>query len=105
VGPRAAGAVEAQQQLAQAMAGAHQVTADVLAGAHEITQRLLVERRDADRVPPADHQQPQQSFGVTAIGLDVIAGRALVLPGAAMTQPTPTASSARASPNPVRPAS
>ena len=35
-----------------------------------------VERRDPDRVQPADHQQPHQPLGVAAVGLDPIRSRA-----------------------------
>ena len=79
LGPCAAGPVEAhvvaQQQLGQPVTGAHQITANVLAGAHEIAQRLLAECRDAHRVQPADHQQPQHPLGVATVGLDAIARR------------------------------
>ena len=97
--------VVAEQQLAQAVASAHQIAADVLARTHQVTQRFLLDAGDPDPVQRTDHQQPQQPLGIAAVGLDPIVGRALDLPGAATTHPTPAASSARASPNPVGPAS
>jgi hypothetical protein len=75
--PRAAAAIEAhvmsEQQLAQPVPGTHQVAADVLTGADEVTQRLCFDRRHPDRVQAANHQQPQDAFGVATVSLDAIA--------------------------------
>jgi hypothetical protein len=55
----------AQQQLAEAVAAAHQVYADRFARAHEIAQRLFLGARHADGVQLAGQQQPDQQLGVT----------------------------------------
>ena len=51
----------AQEQLAEAVAGAHQVTARVLAGAHEVAGSLLRARWHAHRRELAEAQQPRQA--------------------------------------------
>jgi hypothetical protein len=104
-GGRVLADVVAQQQLAHPVACAHQIAADVLPRADEIPERLLLAAGDANRVQPVDHQQPQQPLGVALIGLDASLDGRSILPGAAITHCTPAASSARASPKPVGPAS
>jgi hypothetical protein len=71
--------VVAQQQLAHAMACAHQVPTDVLTRANEVAQRLLLRARDANGVQTVDHQQAQQPLRVTLIGLHTVRRRALDL--------------------------
>ena len=61
------------------MAGAHQIAADILARADEVTQRLLFTARDSHGVQPPDHQQSQQTLGVTPVGLDAVLRRTLDL--------------------------
>ena len=61
------------------MAGPHQVAADVLAGTDQVAHRLLGGSGNPHRVQGADHQQPHQSLGVAAVGLDPVLSRALDL--------------------------
>jgi hypothetical protein len=68
---------------------AQQVPEDVLRGTNEVTQRLLLRARDADRVQPVDHQQPQQSLAVALIGLHPVAGGPLDLAACRVTHSTP----------------
>jgi hypothetical protein len=74
-------------------------------GSDQVWSCLLGLGRDPHRGQLPDVQQPGQPFGVAPVGLDPIPGRAFQLDGATTTQPTPAAWSARASPNPVGPAS
>jgi hypothetical protein len=76
-----------------------------LRGSDRVWSCLLGLGRDPHRGQLPDVQQPGQPFGVAPVGLDPIPGRAFQLDGATTTQPTPAAWSARASPNPVGPAS
>ncbi|MCA1680613.1 MAG: hypothetical protein LC777_17495 [Actinobacteria bacterium] len=46
----------AQQQLAEALTGAHQIAAEILARAHEVAQGLFLSARDSHRVQAVDHQ-------------------------------------------------
>jgi hypothetical protein len=69
----------AQQQLADPVARAHQIAAHVLARPDQVAQRLLLAARDPDRVQSADHQQPHEPLGVTAVGLHTILRRPLDL--------------------------
>jgi hypothetical protein len=87
------------------MPGPHQLRAGVFADSDQVWSCLLGLGRDPHRGQLPDVQQPGQPFGVAPVGLDPIPGRAFQLDGATTTQPTPAAWSARASPNPVGPAS
>jgi hypothetical protein len=105
--PRAGGVliddVVAQQQLREALAGAHQIATHRLPGADDVTQRFLLAGRDPDRVQPVDHQQPQHPLRVALIGLDAISARTLDLPRRRDHTPDPGRAQRPREPIPGRP--
>jgi hypothetical protein len=82
---------------------AHQIAADVLARSDQVAQCLHRAGRDPDRVQPADHQQPHQTLGVTAIGLDAILGGPLDLARRRDDAPDPGRLQRPGQPEPGRP--
>ena len=74
--PCLAGPVEdqaaAQQELRDAMPGAHQIAAAVLATADRVAELLELERRDRDQFQFAGAQQPGELDRVAPIGLDAL---------------------------------
>jgi hypothetical protein len=87
------------------VAGAHQITAEILTGTHQITQRLKLRRRHQHRAQLAGRVQPRELQRITRVGLDRVARLARDRPGAQTITSTPASLAARASSNPVGPAS
>jgi hypothetical protein len=67
--------VHAPQELAQPVARAHQIATHVLDRAHQITEVLVGQRWHEGKAQLAGGQQPDQTHGVTTVGLDAIARR------------------------------
>jgi hypothetical protein len=87
------------------MPGPHQIRTGVFAGSDQISSCLLGLGRHPHHGQLPKVPQPRQPFGIAPVGLDPIPGGRSSLDDATTTQPTPAAWSARASPNPVGPAS
>jgi hypothetical protein len=68
-----------KQQHRQPMSRPHQLAARVFAGTHQIAGCFLVRLGDVHRDQFAEPQQPREPLSVTAIGLDLVAGRPLYL--------------------------
>ena len=81
--------VTAQQELPDAVAGAHQVAADVLDRAHEITEVLIGDRRHEREAKLAGGQQPHEPDRVAAVGLDAVPEPLGIDPGATTRTSTP----------------
>jgi hypothetical protein len=64
-----------EQQLRDAVPGAHHVTADLLAAAREVAHRFQPARRHEHRRQLPRQQQPREQLGVLAVGLDPISRR------------------------------
>jgi hypothetical protein len=94
----------AQQQLRQPTRP-HQIRASVFPRPDQVPGSLLSLGWHPHLGKLPDVQQPGQPFSVSPVGLDPVPGGRSSLDGATTTHPTPAAGSARASPNPVGPAS
>ena len=87
------------------MTSPHQIASQILAGTHQITQRLELGRWHQHRTQLTSRVQPRELQRIARIGLDPITGLARDRTGAQTISSTPAASRARASSNPVGPAS
>ena len=88
------------------VAGAHQIAAAVLDRADHVAELLVGDARHEREPQLARRQQPRQALGVTLVGLDPVTRRARDLPRGHDPHVDPALDrAARASPNPVGPAS
>src|SRR5215211_7415419 len=64
-----------EQELGEAVAGAHEITAQVLAAAQQVTEAFLGDGRHVDEAQLAGGEQARQALGVSTVGLDSVGRR------------------------------
>ena len=64
-----------EQELGEAVAGAHEIAAQVLAAAQQVTEAFLGDCRHVDEAQLAGGEQSRQALGVSAVGLDSVGRR------------------------------